>query len=495
MPIYIPKGQLQRKAIKMGLAASSGRILSLISRAAAKDYQKALSSKKMKWSTGTLNTVDLSYSILMRPNANNAKNPILLTGLDGKVIVDSKYKKYAEMISPNGMSLGNYSGDVRTAILSELTGIPEDVINNADTTSTLRNKAESEFSAEENAFDEWLYVEDKTRGAGTKYLTVDEYAEKMGKTSNGIDLAELYKKNGDLNFSNISELESYIKNIESNMSGYFVDDDIIGCSDRTNFIAACDKTIDTYRTAIETGTLKKNEPKNIIEGLFFDNSGYKVNVQELFKLIMANYTGTTKTKSTNANEKTYPLRDENSGSYKNWHKELENRYEALLDASSVYDATVEVANEAMTADQESMIQFYDNLFTAIADNGWTYDVQINDNDYLNQMLQNNSYCLTTITRNECYNDNLDESAKNWKYEYDTSLASNFDNIITVNDSDVASKALAKYEAEKLKINQKETRIDVKLKDLETEQAAIEQMIESINKVKNDNIDRTFKLWS
>ena len=210
---------------------------------------------------------------------------------------------------------------------------------------------------------------------------------------------------------------------------------------------------------------------------------------------MANYTGTTKTKSTNANEKTYPLRDENSGSYKNWHKELENRYEALLDASSVYDATVEVANEAMTADQESMIQFYDNLFTAIADNGWTYDVQINDNDYLNQMLQNNSYCLTTITRNECYNDNLDESAKNWKYEYDTSLASNFDNIITVNDSDVASKALAKYEAEKLKINQKETRIDVKLKDLETEQAAIEQMIESINKVKNDNIDRTFKLWS
>ena len=244
MPIYIPKGQLQRKAIKMGLAASSGRILSLISRqhdnnrqmlsltrtkvslanevnAAAKDYQKALSSKKMKWSTGTLNTVDLSYSILMRPNANNAKNPILLTGLDGKVIVDSKYKKYAEMISPNGMSLGNYSGDVRTAILSELTGIPEDVINNADTTSTLRNKAESEFSAEENAFDEWLYVEDKTRGAGTKYLTVDEYAEKMGKTSNGIDLAELYKKNGDLNFSNISELESYIKNIESNMSGYF----------------------------------------------------------------------------------------------------------------------------------------------------------------------------------------------------------------------------------------------------------------------------------
>ena len=498
----------------MGLAASQGRLLSLISRshdinrqmlsltrtkvslanevnAAAKEYQNGLSSKKMQWTTGALNTVDLNYNILMRPNTSNAKSPVLLTGIDGKVIVDEKYRKYAEMISPNGTSLGSYEGSTRTAILSELTGISEDVINDADTTSTLRNNAEAKFSDEENAFDKWLDAEDQTRGAGTKYLTVDEYGEKLGKTSTGVDLASLYKKNGELSFKTSDELKSYIESIKSNISGYFIDDKIIGCSDNTDFIAACDKTYNTYKMAYDDGSLKNG----VHPGITYDDGVYKLNVQEVFKLIMTNYTGTSKTKSNNANEKTYPLRDTTSASYKNWYKELLNRHEALLNASAVYDATVEVANKAMTADQESMIQFYDNLFTAIADNGWTYNPQVNDSDYLNQMLQNNSYCLTTMTRNECYNDSLDESAKNWKYEYDTSLASDYDNIITVNDSDVASKALAKYEAEKMKINQKESKIDVKLKDLETEQAAIEQMIESIKKIKNDNIDRTFKLWS
>lgn len=501
----------------MGLAASQGRLLSLISRqhdnnlqllnlsrtkvslanevnAAAKDYQRALSSKKLQWSTGALNTVDLSYSVLMRPNSNNMKNLAMLTGQDGKIIVDSKYKKYAEMISPNGASLGSYDGSTRTAILSELTGIPEDIINDADTTSDLRNKAESKFSAEEDAFDKWLDTEDKTRGAGTKYLSVDEYAEKMGKDSNGVDLASLYKRNGEIYFKTSYELKAYIESIKTNMKGYFIDDDIIGCTDNADFIKACDNAFKAYQTGIENGEIEKEQKQGLIPGLTYDN-GYKLNIQDLFKQIMTNFKGTSKTKSTNSNEKTYPLRDPNSASYKAWYAELLNRHEALLNASAEYGATVEVANKAMTADQESLIQFYDNLFTAIADNGWTYNAQIIDNDYLNQMLQNNTYCLTTMTRNECYNDSLEESAKNWKYDYDTSLASNFDNIISVNDSDTASKALAKYEAEKLKINQKETKIDVKMKDLETEQAAIEQMIESIKKIKDDNIERTFKLWS
>ena len=65
----------------------------------------------------------------------------------------------------------------------------------------------------------------------------------------------------------------------------------------------------------------------------------------------------------------------------------------------------------------------------------------------------------------------------------------------VNDTDAASKALAEYESDKSKINLKEARIDQRMKNLETEQGAIKNMIESIKKIKNDNIDRTFKIFA
>lgn len=38
----------------------------------------------------------------MRPGSANKNNPYLITNGDGKVVLDSKYQQYAEMISPDG---------------------------------------------------------------------------------------------------------------------------------------------------------------------------------------------------------------------------------------------------------------------------------------------------------------------------------------------------------------------------------------------------------
>ena len=501
----------------MGLAASQVRLQALTSeshnnnlrllqltmakrtlanemQAVSRKYQNALSSKKMQWTNNAGVTYsDISYSILMRPNANNAKSPVLLTDCSGKVIVDGKYKKYAEMISPNGTSLGSYSGSTRTAILSELTGISAEEIDNADKMSLFRDNSETQLTAEEDAFYNWLDTEDKTRGAGTKYLTVDKLAEYMGKASNGKDLAKLYKENGVIKFRTKNELKSYIENIGTNLGKYFLDDKIIGCTDNTKLKEACDAAYNIYDKAIDNGEVDKATYD--VFGVEIEGEGYKVNVQDLFKMIMENYKGTSKENSSNTNEKTYPLRDKNSASWKTWYAELETKYAAMKTASDDYEFANDVANTSMTADQESKIQYYDDLFRAIADNGWTYDSQINDNDYLNQMLQNNAFYLTTMSKNDCYDDTIPEDGRNWNYEYDTTLASTFDHIITVNDSDIAAKALAEYEAEKRQISDKESRIDLKMEDLETQQAAIKETIESLKKMRNDNIDRTFKLWS
>lgn len=497
----------------MGLAASQVRLQALTSeshnnnlrllqltmakrtlanemQAVSREYQNAMSSKRMQWTNNAGVTYsDISYSTLMRPNASNMKSPVLLTGSNGKIVVDGKYKKYAEMISPDGTSLGSYSGSTRTAILSELTGIPAEDIDNADNMALFRDNSEIQLSAEEDAFYKWLDKEETK--AGTKYLNVDSLAEHLG-TANGTDLSKLYKSNGEFTFKTKAELKSFIENIKTNMSKYFIDDSVIGCTDKTKFEEACDKTYKTNEIAIDNGYTEKNTDRVLFWKVDED---YKLNMQDLFKMIMTNYQGTSKTGSTNSDEKTYVFRDTTTASWKTWYAELGTKYTAMQTASDDYNFANEVANTSMTADKETMIQYYDDLFRAIADNGWTYDSQINDNDYLNQMLQNNAFYLTTISKNDCYDDTLPEDGRNWNYEYESTVASTFDHIITVNDSDIAAKALAKYEAEKRQINDKETRIDLKMEDLQTQQSAIKETIESIKKMKNENIDRTFKLWS
>ena len=161
-------------------------------------------------------------------------------------------------------------------------------------------------------------------------------------------------------------------------------------------------------------------------------------------------------------------------------------------AKTDYDKAVSANNQLFTADEESLIKFYDAIFSSIAENGWTYNNQVNDTEYLNQMLQNNIYFMTTVDRDTEFDENSGEYI--WDNDYTTDIASNFTNIFAVNDSDAREDALVEYEYQKSIINQKEARIDTRMKNLETEQAAIKQMIQGIEQVKNDNIDRTMN-WS
>ena len=158
------------------------------------------------------------------------------------------------------------------------------------------------------------------------------------------------------------------------------------------------------------------------------------------------------------------------------------------DALKAYQAAAGVDNEVFTGTQEKEMAFYDRLFTAIAEQGWVNDSGIEDSDYMSQMLQNNSYYIITMEENT--SDNATS-----EYLYDMDIASNFSNIFVVNDSDARDEALVEYEYKKSLINEKETRIDTRMKNLETEQSAIVKMIESIDKVKNDNIENTFSIFT
>ena len=170
--------------------------------------------------------------------------------------------------------------------------------------------------------------------------------------------------------------------------------------------------------------------------------------------------------------------------YKNY---LENKVQEAKNRIS--DLENDLENFYSGADQK-MMDFYDALFMNIAKNGWIVDDKTssanrNNEEYLNNKLQNNDFFVTVS----------EPKVDSTGFNYTTKQAVNVTKIYQVRDEDAENVALAEYEAEKTLISSKERRIDARMQKLETEQEAITTELESVKKVMNDNIDRTFKMFA
>ena len=197
-------------------------------------------------------------------------------------------------------------------------------------------------------------------------------------------------------------------------------------------------------------------------------------------------------KAAGGGDKITVMADSNGNSLLSEYEAADAAYKA---AETEYKSAVGVNAGVYTAEEEKQIAFYDDLFNAIVELGWKHDDCVEDSDYMSQMLQNNTYYITTMTKNYYYDESQQLSNSNYEYSFNVDCADNYDNIFKVNDADARSEALAKYEHEKSVINAKESRIDTRMKDLETEQSAIQKMLESIEQIKDDNIERTYGLWA
>ncbi len=424
----------------------------------SKDYQNALSSKTIMWSNNKgLTYTDITYGTLMRPGAANNNNPVLLTDAAGKIVLDEKYKQYAEMLSPDGNPGGKWNGDTRLQILSALTGIPVEQFETGDATAKdVTDKKRTLDEAEKAITD---FKKDKTQDFKAKdlvhtFLSSYENDSTLINASNIASYASkfeaaLIRKNY---FS--TEAEEKIKNI--------IDQDI----SETGFNAKMNKKSDDEKNSYKLSDLANDIAKNIISTLTGnDAEDAKLNV----------------------------MYDNRTG------QGTKSEYDALVAARDAaqkeYDSAVGVDAQVFNGTQDLQIQFYDRLFEAIAEFGWVNDNGVEDSEYLSQMLQNNSYYVTTMTKNDMYDSTQPKGGKNNPFYYDTDIASNFDNMYIVNNTAARDEALAKYEYEKSLINSKEQKIDTRIKDFETEQAAIQKMIETDKTFINDNIDRTFGIFA
>ena len=229
---------------------------------------------------------------------------------------------------------------------------------------------------------------------------------------------------------------------------------------------------------------------------------YKIVVKELVNELLASAPIKEAAYESAINVKRYKCVD-SQDAYNTWKNTEYAEWEAQYNQAVANQKTTSDTNQQIfTADIEGQIKFYDALFSSIVDKGWVYNNQVSDSDYLNQCLQNNIFTITTVTTSLEYDSSKTVSENKttydftfwWDNSYEESIASNFDHMILMNDENAEEEALAEFEREKSIISQKEARIDRKMEELQTELAANKQMLEGIQKVKNDNIERNFSIF-
>ena len=513
----------------MGMGSSQARLLALTSRnhdigrqlqhlslektsltremqSISKQYNLALQGKVLKWSNnGGANYVDLTYNTLMRPGSANNNKPVLLTNNNGRVVLDSKYKEYAEMISPNGNSIGDWmSNENRPAIISKLTGIPADTIRTAAENTKNIEKLENNLETLWNNCHQDLKTEDFIKKMGT----IKGHHYNGGDNNVHGDLYDYCLKNyvkeydyygghwalGTTVDAAKTGLRDILNQITQNLSTSLTPEDL------ESFKKACNDTYTTYSGQIEGAEENVGHLSTVTHDTDTANGGnnnYNIRVYDMLSVLMENY-ATYSGQGTLDNDGFYNFNPKSNSKVMTTVDTNSQEYKRYAAAKKELETAKDNNSQLFTAEQEAKIAFYDQLFTAIAENGWTCDYSVNDTEYLNQMLQNNEYYITTMSEyDECEtcNANGERRTDVNSYFYDTDLASNYENIFAVNDEYVRQEALVDYEYQKSIINDKESKIDERMKNLETEQQAINQMIQGIEQVKSDNIETYFSIFT
>ena len=153
-------------------------------------------------------------------------------------------------------------------------------------------------------------------------------------------------------------------------------------------------------------------------------------------------------------------------------------------------STAEFNNEYPEECPQAEFEYYVNLFEKIQSAGGCQEIdpQYESGDEGNEWL--NNMVTTGRVSIDIYNNNKNE----WQ-ETSVATSTNQNFLQEVEDETDQKKAEAEYEHELDVINAKDSKFDQDLSKLETERTSITTEMESIQKVRDDNIERTFGIFS
>lgn len=437
----------------------------------SRDYNNKINQKTLKWSNnGGASYVDLSYQNLMRPSTMNLNKPYFVTDQSGRIVVDNQYAKYAEMISPNGAPGGDWES-VRSQVLADITGLDQtDIEADAAYLETLTVSKEKLNE-----------IKNREPEMPIKDTGIGLFLDNISNVSNISDWSTAYYSAQKISISGSSDFKALLDDIYTSMSEYITDPE--------NLKKAFDELYDECTGIIDNPESYSN-PDAVISGT---SGNLSVNIKSLIDGLIGYYSSKSSNVCIDSEGDTQiTWVDINSNQYSKWkteHDAWQIEYDNMLND---YQTAQENYNALFTTDERNLIKFYDEIFSTIAEKGWVCNNSVTNTDYLNQMFQNNIYTITTVDRNLETDDSGSDCE--WESDYYTTIASNCKNIFIVNDTDKQSDALVEFEYQKSLIEAKDSRIATRMKTLETEQSIVSQMMQSLEQVKNDNIERFMNVF-
>lgn len=135
---------------------------------------------------------------------------------------------------------------------------------------------------------------------------------------------------------------------------------------------------------------------------------------------------------------------------------------------------------SVSSDDCAQATFYDALFNQICQNGWTCNKNIDDNDYLQEMLKSGMLFVSRVNDDGYYYQG--------NYATDTYIKE-------VSDDTKIAQAEAKYTTEKAKLNAKEETLDLKMKNLDTEISSLTTEYDTVKNTISKNIEKSFKRYN
>lgn len=542
----------------MGLAASQARFLAITARkaqcemqsmqiaqdklsisneltTATQQYQNALNATKLIWdSDGTGNHMyDVSYGLLMSPSAANMYDPYLVTDRSGRIALNSKMAKAAQAagIDPKGGTPANQAG--RDAFIQALAeagaiagstanavtsnaysssagvgGVPLDkTAANAISNETLANLLSDEaynlnleqfISGGSNQFANGFSSDKKAANSLT--LAVNNATNPISSqdTFNNLTIGDLLNNEYTLVFALPDGVDPNVNDENSGMMANFVKNIISG--ENSLFSQIVEQL--TLLLGIDEASNEALDyaTKKIIQS-------YTAN-----RAINAGAPGSTKSSFSNATSKanefnaiTYTTRDNLKGS-ENSHiainlsnlvssfltyyaEQLTNNDYAVtrIEENSYYvtdDMTFmyELQNPNAITEKDLLVtDFYNSLYNNICANGWTgaYGDNLEDNDFLQNAMKNGQLFVSTLGADGYY----------YQQPYgDTGY------LIEVTDDDAIAQAELEYEIQKSKLNAKEEKLDLDMKNVDMEISSLTTEYDTVKNLISKNVEKVFTMF-
>lgn len=537
----------------MGLAASQARFLAITARkaqcemqsmqiaqdklsisneltTATQQYQNALNATKLIWdSDGTGNHMyDVSYGLLMSPSAANMYDPYLVTDRSGRIALNSKMAKAAQAagIDPKGgtpanqagrdafiqalAAAGAIAGSTANAVISNaysssagVGGVPLDKTTaNAISNETLANLLSDEaynlnlkdlLNGGSNKLTEGF--SNSKKGASALSLTINNSSEPVSSqdTFNNLTLGDLLNNEYTLVFSlpdgadpRDGGLDSFVDHIISGENSLFhqidkVFTELLGIDEASlEALEFARKKIEQSYTAdraIDAGSPGSSK------------SSFNSAVDNANKYNSISYTKHDDLKGSENAHVAVNLSNLLSSYLSYYAEQLTNNDYAVtrIEENSYYvtdDMTFmyELQNPNAITEKDLLVtDFYNSLYNNICANGWTgaYGDNLEDNDFLQNAMKNGQLFVSTLGADGYY----------YQQPYgDTGY------LIEVTDDDAIAQAELEYEIQKSKLNAKEEKLDLDMKNVDMEISSLTTEYDTVKNLISKNVEKVFTMF-